>query len=68
MLHVQNIPDRSLVLCSQARPAVTAKTRVAVSPVARDDGVTFFDAGLDNPNVPEDSDAVPPRKCASCFG
>eukprot|EP00322_Chrysochromulina_rotalis_P012975 CAMPEP_0115847704 /NCGR_PEP_ID=MMETSP0287-20121206/10523_1 /TAXON_ID=412157 /ORGANISM="Chrysochromulina rotalis, Strain UIO044" /LENGTH=71 /DNA_ID=CAMNT_0003301553 /DNA_START=25 /DNA_END=240 /DNA_ORIENTATION=+ len=28
----------------------------------------FFDAGLDNEAIPEDKDAQPARKCASCFG
>ena len=45
------------------RPAI--QPRVAVSPVAF---AEEFDIGLDNPSIPEDKDAAPARKCASCFG
>jgi len=45
------------------RATVDARTTVKVEMSA-----TFYDVGLDNPTIPDDKDAQPARKCASCFG
>ena len=46
------------------RPVIQPRM-TTVSPVAF---AEEFDIGLDNPSIPEDKDAAPARKCASCFG
>ena len=46
------------------RPAIQPRM-TTVSPVAF---AEEFDIGLDNLSIPEDKDAAPARKCASCFG
>ena len=46
-------------------PRVSVDARSAATAVKM---AEYFDAGLDNPAIPEDQDAEPARKCASCFG
>jgi hypothetical protein len=50
------------------RPAVPYQVEVITAPALFPRGGSLMDTGLDNPDIPEDQNITPARKCGFCMG